>query len=95
MTSDQIRSALEQKSAQLSASINTLRSRLREAKHESRAAWESQLAELERQRRAASQQVAEFRSDSAEAWATFQTGMAATWKRLGKTCQDALGKLKT
>ena len=91
MNYEDVRQTLAAKFDQLSSSLEELQSKAREMKHEARAKWESQLAELERQRRAARARLTEFSSDSAEAWETFRTGMEATWQSLKKTC-DETGK---
>ena len=94
MQYEEIRQALAAKFDQLSSSLEELQSRTREMKHEARAKWESQLAELERQRRAARASLTEFSSDSAEAWETFKTGMEATWQSLKSACEETGKKLK-
>lgn len=94
MPYEDIRQALAAKFEQLSSSLDELQSRAREMKHESRAKWESQLADLERQRRAARSRLTEFSSNSAEAWETFKTGMEATWQSLKTACEETGKKLK-
>lgn len=95
MTTNEIRSAIERKFDQLTASLNVLRSHLREVKHESRAAWESQLAELERRTRTASQQLSTYRAQGHDAWEKFQAGMEETWSSLHQACEDALHQIKS
>jgi hypothetical protein len=76
------------------AAAELLRSRIRQAKHEARAEWESQLADLERRRRAALVQLTNFRAESTDAWQALQTGLEKTWSALNQSCQEALDKFK-
>lgn len=93
MQYEDIRQALAAKFDQLETTLEELRSKVREKTHESRATWESQLAELERQRRAARASLATFSSESVEVWKTFKTGMDATWQSLKTACDDARQQL--
>ena len=89
-----IRKTLEDKFDQLATSLEELKSRVRETQHESRAMWEQQLAEPERQRRAAKTKLREFRSESSEAWDTFKSGMEDTWQNLKRTIEETGSKFK-
>jgi DNA-binding transcriptional MerR regulator len=94
MNYEEIRKSLGTKFDEITALLQDLQSKAREMKHETRAKRESQLAEIERQRREARSKVTDFSSDSAEAWATFKTGMENTWQALKKTCEDTAKKFE-
>jgi hypothetical protein len=94
MNYENIRQSLTDKFDQLSVLLEEMQSRTRELKHEARAAWESQLAELERQRRDARSKLTDFSSTSAEAWETFKQSMEATWQSIKNGYEEIAKKFQ-
>jgi hypothetical protein len=86
---EEFRQKLETQLNELDAKMAKFREKGRDLKDEAKVQWDRKLADLEKKRDAARDELAKVGQSSAEAWKDVRKGAASAWDELDKAFRDA------